>query len=62
MREGSGSSSRGGGFDRGIAGDLLGAGVSRVTDSVPHVGDLRNAIAKLCGQDGLRSVLREVFE
>ena len=32
MPEGSGSSSRGGGFDRGIAGDFLGAGVSRITD------------------------------
>jgi hypothetical protein len=37
-------------------------GVSRVTDSVTNVDGLRNAIAKLCGQDRLRAVLRELFE
>jgi hypothetical protein len=39
----------------------LAPGVSRVTDSVTNVDGLRTAIAKLCGQDRLRAVLRELF-
>jgi hypothetical protein len=51
-----------GGVDRRIVGDFLGAGMSRVTDSMTNVDGLRNAIAKLCGQDRLRAALRELFE
>jgi hypothetical protein len=46
----------------GSTGGSLAPGVSRVTDSVTNVDGLRNAIAKLCGQDRLRAVLRELFE